>query len=235
MTLPIAPPLPVGMVMQQPPSVSDTDGMIFPQELRQAPPVPKLLVPTEVLPPGVTQHIPVAPTPTPLSIPMTPSPMEMMNEELLELDFAPMAPSPSVLPSPVDEVLVPLDESPGTQDPAKQQPILQRRVPSPLLLQNLGVESLQQHSDPEEETSNISSSMTQPVAYHSAQMGAGQSLQSTSGAIAVALSSPLPVPNSPDGIEQVGFRRKISTDDMSSNTTAHQDRNIVYINDTRQR
>ncbi|MCL2118082.1 MAG: hypothetical protein FWH27_06600 [Planctomycetaceae bacterium] len=245
MTLPAAPILPGGNIPQQTPDVSDIEGMIYPLELRQAPPAPRLPVPSGILPTEA------APAPNAIPIRMTPSQML----------------SPAVEPSSSHEVLAPIapqslqempyPTTPGrevntTPDSSDLQPAFPQRSPSEAILKNLGSEQTYHLPAVEEtvdetseyETNGIpanSVSTTMPntslsVAWHTAPVGTGQTVQTDSApiSVAVATSQSLPVPYSPNqnvpSIEQVGYRRSIKTDNTVTTTAIKQDKTVVYIN-----
>jgi hypothetical protein len=237
MTLPAAPTLPGGNMphLTPAPAILDVEGMIYPRELHQAPPAPKALAPGEMLPSGV----------------MSPgSPPEM----------PPAVPKPSTLTVPSED-LHPTG-IPGTTNVTYQNPIFQRRLPSASLLESYGAESVQHLPNvegPADETideempattpGSISTSRpggTRTITFHSAQRGAGQSLQTNSAPLSASMaqSRTLPAPYSSNdpgsgrrsvaSIEQVGYQRSIETDNSISTTTS-QNKSVVHINNTQSR
>jgi len=248
MVLPAA-PLPGGNMPRLAPGVPDVDGMIYPQELRQAPPAPKALAPSEMLPSGVT--------PPGTTVPATRIPPTYMAPA--PTDFTPVVPKPSTLSGfPVEPDTV---DTPVETNVTYQNPIQQRRLPSATLLKNYGTDSVQQLPDIDESVdvttedessvpiSTTSTNTSRTITFHAAQLGAGQTLQNDSAPISVASaqSRSLPVPYSPNSssnaspasraattIEQVGYRPSIATDNLPT-PTANQNKTVVSINNAQTR
>jgi len=162
-------------------------------------------------------------------------------------DFVPAVPQPSTLSVSTGEQ--PVTEMPDAANVTYQNPIMQRRLPSAVLLKNYSPDSVQrlpvieESSDEtaEDEMSapipdSVSTSrQNSPQPITAAQPGAGQSLYNDPAPISVsaAQSRSLPVPYSPSysgntssasraatTIEQVGYRRSSATDNFSATTTS---------------
>ena len=254
--LPAAPTLPVGTILQQAPSVPDIDAMIYPQELQQAPLAPKAPLPMGMLPSGVA----LAPAPKAEPIRMAPAQISSSGNEPSKINdiVAPVVPqSLHEMPSPTVPGNTIRDEN-ATPSPGDPPPSFPRRAPPEAVLNNLGAESIQrlpvveetddtlienERIDATSDTALTSRRQNTPsvVAYHTAHLGTGQSLQTASSpvSIAIAQKQSLPVPYSPNqgspSIEQVGYRRNIETTTNASTPVVSQDRNIVYINNAQSR
>ena len=227
MTIPAAPTLPVGMMPQLTLDASEVDGLIYPQELRLAPPAPKALLPGEMSPPSVTPQ--GMPAPQTVPIRMSPSQMLSPSAEMTETNadsaptlslpetpsvVAPPAPKPSTYPESSDDQSIPI--LPEAVYETTQNPIPQRRLPPAALRNALGVESVHQLPTVEETTdetageenptsvtiSTATPNATSVSTHHSAQIGTGQTLQTATSpvSITIAQSQSLPVPYSPNQV-----------------------------------
>ena len=262
MTIPTAPTLPVGMVPQLLPDTSGEDDMIFPQELRMAPPAPNAITPGEMLPPSVTprktavpQAVPIRMTPSQMLYPsfdrtetnnVVPSATPQTLSEILP-DVAPPAPQPSTFHDATENQ--PVHQMPEATQESTQNPILQHRLPPAELLKNYGTESVRQlpaideNADGnacEENPAAVMISTATPttaIARHAAQIATGQSLQSASSpvSITVAMAQSLPLPYSPNQVTPAIEQvgyQRSIETENASRGTANQNKTAVYINNT---
>jgi hypothetical protein len=196
-----------------------------------------------MLPSGVTPSGTVIPTTRTLQTPP---------------EMPPAVPKPSTLSvSPEDLQSAEIPDATGV---SYQNPILQRRLPSAALLENYGAEPVQPLPNVEESAdettdkempNSISTSRpnaARSITFHSAQLGAGQSLQTHSAPVSVSMaqSRTLPSPYSPNNtgyptsrrpvasIEQVGYQKSIETGNSISTTTS-QNQSVVHINNAQTR
>ncbi|MCL2622915.1 MAG: hypothetical protein FWD31_04525 [Planctomycetaceae bacterium] len=266
MTLPAAPTLPESNMLRPAPAVLDIEDVIYPQELRQAPVAPRAPLPLELLPPEMTP----APVPKATPIRMTPSQMfepSEINDPTTPV--APQSP-PEMPPATVPVATAPVTITPATITPVETRqnadstqdsnepppPAFLRRTPPEAMLNRLGAESIrrlpvvEEMSDeqfeyemidtPLDSASKLMPNTSPTVAWHTAQIGTGQSLQTAPVPVSVkiARTQPLPVPYSPGqaspSIEQVGYRRGAETADTGSASVNH-DKNVVYINNLQSR